>query len=159
MHFTIKSYLFIWPCLWKNSKQYHDKFVNHWQSQNNIIPVNYCKACAYVTCTVAWENNFSRHHHWFSCKITSEGGFTWHWGDFRAGATFAPGRVHSSSLSWLYICLHDTTIKCHAGASRPGVSSPRLSPWGENFTLVRDFAMVSCKREPSTRSSGKSVCR
>ena len=32
MHVTIKSYLFIWPCLWKNSKQYYDKFVNHWQS-------------------------------------------------------------------------------------------------------------------------------
>ena len=38
------------------------------------------------------------------------------------GATFAPGRVHSGSLSWLQICLHDTTTKCHAGASRPGVS-------------------------------------
>ena len=24
-------------------------------------------------------------------------------------ATFAPERVHSGSLSWLYICLHDTT--------------------------------------------------
>ena len=33
------------------------------------------------------------------------------------GATFAPGRVHSGSLSWLYICLHDTTTKCYAGAS------------------------------------------
>ena len=31
------------------------------------------------------------------------------------GATFAPGRDHSSSLSWLYICLYDTTTKCHAG--------------------------------------------
>ena len=43
------------------------------------------------------------------------------------GATFAPGRVHSGSLSWLYICLHDTTTKCYAGASQPGVSSPRLT--------------------------------
>ena len=42
------------------------------------------------------------------------------------GATFAPERVHSGSLSWLYICLHDTTTKCHAGASHPGVSSPRF---------------------------------
>ena len=25
------------------------------------------------------------------------------------GATFAPEQVHSGSLSWLYICLHDTT--------------------------------------------------
>ena len=32
-HLTIKSYLFIWPCLWKNSKQYYDKFVNHRQSE------------------------------------------------------------------------------------------------------------------------------
>ena len=41
------------------------------------------------------------------------------------GATFAPERLHSASLSWLYICLHDTATKCHAGASHPGVSSPR----------------------------------
>ena len=27
------------------------------------------------------------------------------------GATFAPERVLSGSLSWLYICLHDTTTK------------------------------------------------
>ena len=38
-------------------------------------------------------------------------------------ATFAPARVHSSSPSWLYLCLHDTTTKCHAGVSHPGVSS------------------------------------
>ena len=36
------------------------------------------------------------------------------------GDTFASERVHSGSLSWLYICLHDTTKKCHAGASHPG---------------------------------------
>ena len=28
LHFTIKSYLFIWPCLWKNSKKYYDKFTS-----------------------------------------------------------------------------------------------------------------------------------
>ena len=28
------------------------------------------------------------------------------------GATFAPERVHSGVLSWLYICLHETTTKC-----------------------------------------------
>ena len=39
------------------------------------------------------------------------------------GATFAPERAHSGSLSWLYICLHDTTTKCHAGASHLGMSS------------------------------------
>ena len=43
------------------------------------------------------------------------------------GAIFVPWRVHSGSLSWLYICLHDTTTKSHAGVSRPGVSSLWLS--------------------------------
>jgi len=73
------------------------------------------------------------------------------------GATFAPTRVHSGSLSWLYICLHDT--QCHAGASHTGVSSPRLLYQGENFTPVRNFATVSCKRETTTRFGVKSVCR
>ena len=59
------------------------------------------------------------------------------------GATFAPEWVHSGSLSWLYICLHDTTTKCHAGASHPGVSSPRLLYRGENFSQVRSLATVS----------------
>ena len=36
------------------------------------------------------------------------------------GATFAPAWVHSGSLSWLYICLHDTTTKCNAGVNHPG---------------------------------------
>ena len=75
------------------------------------------------------------------------------------GATFAPERVHSGSLSWLYICLHDTTTKCHAGASHPGVSSPRLLYRGENFTPVRNLATVSCKRETTTHFGVKSVCR
>ena len=75
------------------------------------------------------------------------------------GATFAPERVHSGSLSWLYICLHDTTTKCRAGASHPGVSSPRFLYRGENFTLVRNLASVSCKRETTTRFGVKSVCR
>ena len=56
-------------------------------------------------------------------------------------------RVHSGSLSWLYICLHDTTTKCHAGASHPGVSSPRFLYRGENFTPVQNLATVSCKLE------------
>ena len=73
------------------------------------------------------------------------------------GATFAPRRVHSGSLSWLYICLHDTTTKSHAGASRPGVSSLRLSHRGENFTPVRNLATVSCKHETATRFGVKSV--
>ena len=73
------------------------------------------------------------------------------------GATFAPGRVHSGSLSQLYIC--ETTTKCHAGARRPDVSSLRFSHQGENFTPVRYFATVSCKRETTTRFGMKSVCR
>ena len=75
------------------------------------------------------------------------------------GATFAQERVHSGSLSWLYICLHDTTTKCHAGASHPGVSWPRFLYRGENFTPVRNLAAVSCKRETTTRFGVKSVCR
>ena len=75
------------------------------------------------------------------------------------GATFSPERVHSGSLSWLYICLHDTTTKCHAGASHPGLSSPQLLYRGENFTPVRNLATVSCKRETTTRFGVKSVCR
>ena len=73
------------------------------------------------------------------------------------GATFAPRRVHSGPLSWLYICLHDTTTKSHAGASHPGVSSLRLSHQGENFTPVRNLATVSCKHETTTRFGVKSV--
>ena len=75
------------------------------------------------------------------------------------GATFAPERIHSGSLSWLYTCLHDTTTKCYAGASHPGVSSPRFSHRGENFTPVRNLATLSCKRETTTHFGVKSVCR
>ena len=75
------------------------------------------------------------------------------------GATFASARVHSGPLSLLYICLHDTTTKCHAGASHPGVSSPRLLYRGENFTPVRNLATVSCERETTTRFGVNSVCR
>ena len=75
------------------------------------------------------------------------------------GATFAPGRVYSGSLSWLCNCLHDTTTKCHAGASHPSASSPRFLYRGKNFTPVRNFATVSCKRETTTRFGMKSVCR
>ena len=75
------------------------------------------------------------------------------------GVTFTLGRDHSGSPSWLYICLHDTTTKCHASASHPGVSSPRFLYRGENFTPVRNLATVSCKRETTTRFGVKSVCR
>ena len=62
------------------------------------------------------------------------------------GATFAPERVHSGSLSWLNICLRDTTTKCRAGTSHPGCC-----------TSVRNLATVSCKRETTTRFGVKSV--
>ena len=75
------------------------------------------------------------------------------------GATFAPPRVQSGSLSWLNICFHDTTTKCHAGASHPGVSSARLLYRSENFTPVRNLATVSSKRETTTRFGVKSVCQ
>ena len=69
------------------------------------------------------------------------------------GATFAPRRVHSGSLSWLYICLH-TTTKCHAGASRPGVSSLRLSHRGE--ISLRCEISQRCHVETTTRFGMKS---
>ena len=75
------------------------------------------------------------------------------------GATFAPEQVHFGSLSWLYICLHDTTTNCPAGVSHPGVSSPQLLYWGENFTPVWNLAMVSWKHKTATRFSVKSVFR
>ena len=58
------------------------------------------------------------------------------------GATFAPERVHSDSLSGLYSCLHDTTTKCHAGASHPSVSSPWLLDRSEKVTPVRNLSTV-----------------
>ena len=74
-------------------------------------------------------------------------------------ATFTPKRVHSGSLSWLYICLHDTTTKCYAGASHPCMSSLRLLYRGENLTPVQKLAVVSCKRKTTTCFSVKLVCR
>ena len=75
------------------------------------------------------------------------------------GPLSSPEQVHSGSLSWLYICLHDTTKKCYPVTSHPGVSSPRSSHRGQNFTPVRNLATVSCKREMTTRFGVKSVCR
>ena len=74
------------------------------------------------------------------------------------GVTEAPVEVHSSSLSWLSICLHDTITKCHAGMSHSGVSSPWLLYWSKNYTLVQNFTMVSCKCKMTTCFSVKSVC-
>ena len=73
-------------------------------------------------------------------------------------ATFVPEWVYSGSLSWLYICLCDTTTKCRARASHPGVSSPQVLYWGKNFTPVWNLTTVSCKHETTTCFSVKSVC-
>ena len=54
---------------------------------------------------------------------------------------------------------YHTTTKCHAGASHPGVSSPRFLYRDENFTPVRNLAALSCKREATTRFGVKLVCR
>ena len=54
---------------------------------------------------------------------------------------FTPVPSHGS------IIVYDTTTKCHAGASNPGVSLPRFSYRGENFIPVRNLATVSRKRE------------
>ena len=74
------------------------------------------------------------------------------------GATFAPKQVHSGSLSQLYICLHDTTTKCHAGAGHPSVNSLRFLYQGENFIPVRNLARVLCKHKTTTCFGVKSVC-
>ena len=62
------------------------------------------------------------------------------------GATFIQARVHSGSLLWLFIRLHDTKAKCHAGASHTGASSPRFLCRSEIFIPARKFIPVSCKR-------------
>ena len=61
------------------------------------------------------------------------------------GASFAPELVHSGSISWLYISLHDTTTKCHAGASHPG------SRTGARISLRYEISQryhVNAKRPP-----------
>ena len=43
-------------------------------------------------------------------------------------------RVHSGSLLWLCIRLHDTNTKCHAGASHTGASHTGASHTGASHT-------------------------
>ena len=76
--------------------------------------------------------------------------------------TFAPtfAQVHSISLSWLYSCLHDTTTKCHAGASHPGVSLPGYCTWARNSLRykISQRYHVNTKRPPVSvwnRSAGE----
>ena len=52
-------------------------------------------------------------------------------------AIFAPPQVHSRTLSWLYICLNDTTTKCHASARHSGVRfTPVIALEGEFRTGI-----------------------
>ena len=67
------------------------------------------------------------------------------------GATFIPAWVHSGSLLWLCIRLHDTNTKYHAGTSHTGASSPRFLCRSGIFIPARKFIPVSCKR-------GMAVC-
>ena len=96
-----------------------------------------------------FDNQINSASNWSPAK----GVLTWHRGDFRP-------RVSSLRfpLMALLICLHDTTTKCRAGASHPGVSPPRFLYWGEEFTSVRNLASESCKRETTTCFGVKSVC-
>ena len=66
-------------------------------------------------------------------------------------ATFIPARVHSGSLLWLCIRLHDTKAKCHGGASHTGASSPRFLCRSEIFIPARKFILVLCKRGMTVR--------
>ena len=87
-------------------------------------------------------------HFWASLNYvliehSSDGLLTWHRGHFRAGV---------SSLWFPLLVLHLFTwyhhkISCQRESRHPGVSSARLLYRGENFTLVRNLATVSCKRE------------
>ena len=95
----------------------------------------------FVAQTSSFHRSRSSGNTWCLFLVASKGVFIWH------GATFAPEWVHSGYLSWLYICWHDTTTKCHAAASHPGVSSPWFLHPGENFAAIRNLAAVSCKGE------------
>ena len=50
------------------------------------------------------------------------------------GATFIPVRVHSGSLLWFCIRLHDTSTKSRTGASHTGASHPGYCT-GARFSL------------------------
>ena len=77
-----------------------------------------------------WDRTWSVNTANYSLRV--KGVFTWHRGDFRSGASL----LRLALMGWLYICLHDTITKCHAGASHPDVSSPQLYR-GKNFTSLR----------------------
>ena len=67
--------------------------------------------------------------------------------------------VHFSSLSWLYICLHDIyhhSTKCHAGTSHPVCIQPSYVVLEQEFHSGMKYV---CKCKTSTHFGVKSVCR
>ena len=68
-------------------------------------------------------------------------------------------KLHSGSLLWLCIRLHDTSTKSHTRASHTGASSPRFLYRSEIFTPVRKLVPMSCKRGTTVRSGMKSLSR
>ena len=72
------------------------------------------------------------------------------------GTTFAPARVHSGSLSHGYICLHDTTTKCHAGTSHSSLQfNPVMLYWSENF--IQGWNMYVNAKQPTMLVSNQSA--
>ena len=59
------------------------------------------------------------------------------------GANFIQVRVHSGSLSWLCIRLHDTSPNSHKGGSHTSASSPRTVPEQDfhSGTKTRSYVM------------------
>ena len=75
------------------------------------------------------------------------------------GATLAPARVHSGSLSWLYICLHDNPAWVHPGCCTGARTSlrheisqryhvnrkrPHVSVWNRSASRLQRVAHVLC---------------
>ena len=89
----------------------------------------------------------------FTPILCSKGVFTWYWGDLRAG-------MKSLQFpSWLLICLHDTTMKCHAGESHHDVTSLRLLYRRENFSRkVCENEIVPCENIIFKHISCISLC-
>ena len=73
------------------------------------------------------------------------------------GATFIPAPVHSSSILWLSIRLHDVNTKSHIEAIHTAASSPRKLYRSEIFIPVRKLVSISCKRITVVLSSMKSL--
>ena len=89
--------------------------------------------------------------HWNSCPFFHLIGVQWFRGcSHDTGATFAPERVHSGSLSWLYICLHDTTTNFMLARVTPAWVHPG-SCTGARISLRYEISQryhVNTKRAP-----------